>query len=180
MWSSRCNENWQGKQKYSEKTCPSATLSTINPTWLDLGSNPGRRRKPATNRLSYGTAELNLNNFLYVLVIPQALRLIGSVCLVLKRHSHPQQHNAVMCNTVFIKTVYVSSRSSFCEDNSTNFIRRTGRLFWVPCKAPALLMGRKRIKRIHKYLGTEIKQVSSAYLFIYLWAIKWGRHLPEN
>jgi hypothetical protein len=23
------------------KTCPSATLSTTNPTWTDLGSNPG-------------------------------------------------------------------------------------------------------------------------------------------
>jgi hypothetical protein len=53
----RSNENWQGKPKYSEKTCPSATLSTTNPTWLDLGSNPGRRSdKPATNRLRYGTA----------------------------------------------------------------------------------------------------------------------------
>jgi hypothetical protein len=36
---------------------PSATLSTTNPTWSDLGSKPGRRGgKPATNRLSYGTA----------------------------------------------------------------------------------------------------------------------------
>jgi hypothetical protein len=26
------NEDWQGKLKYSEKTCPSATLSTTNPT----------------------------------------------------------------------------------------------------------------------------------------------------
>jgi hypothetical protein len=26
------NEDWQGKPKYSEKTCPSATLSTANPT----------------------------------------------------------------------------------------------------------------------------------------------------
>jgi hypothetical protein len=43
MWSSRRNENWQGKPKYSEKTYPSATLFTINPTWPDLGLNPGRR-----------------------------------------------------------------------------------------------------------------------------------------
>jgi hypothetical protein len=28
----RWNEDWQGKPKYSEKTCPSATLSTTNPT----------------------------------------------------------------------------------------------------------------------------------------------------
>jgi hypothetical protein len=46
---------WQEKPKYSEKTCPSATLSTTNATWLDPGSNSGRRGgKPATNRLSYG------------------------------------------------------------------------------------------------------------------------------
>jgi hypothetical protein len=57
MWSSPWNENWQGKPKYSEKTCPSATSSTTNPPWTDLGSNSGsRREKPATNHLSYGTA----------------------------------------------------------------------------------------------------------------------------
>jgi hypothetical protein len=39
------------------KTCPSATLSTTNPTWTDPGSNPGLRgERPATNRLSHGTA----------------------------------------------------------------------------------------------------------------------------
>jgi hypothetical protein len=53
----RWNEDWQGKPKYSKKTCPDATLSTTNPTWPDPGSNPGRRGgKPATNRLSYGAA----------------------------------------------------------------------------------------------------------------------------
>jgi hypothetical protein len=49
--------DWQGKPKYSEKTCPSATLSTRNRTWPDPGSNPGRRGgKPANNRFSYGAA----------------------------------------------------------------------------------------------------------------------------
>jgi hypothetical protein len=38
MWSSWWNKNWQGKPKYSVKTCPSAILSIINPIWLDLGS----------------------------------------------------------------------------------------------------------------------------------------------
>jgi hypothetical protein len=57
LWSNWWNEDWQRKPKYSEKTCPSATLSTTNPTWPDPGSNPGRRDgKPATNRLSYGAA----------------------------------------------------------------------------------------------------------------------------
>jgi hypothetical protein len=49
------NEDSQWKPKYSEKTCPSATLSTTNSTWPDPGSNPGRHGgKPATNPLSYG------------------------------------------------------------------------------------------------------------------------------
>jgi hypothetical protein len=50
-------DDWHGKPKYSEKTCPSATLSTTNPTWPD----PGRRgEKPATNRMSCGAATWNL------------------------------------------------------------------------------------------------------------------------
>jgi hypothetical protein len=49
---------WQGKPKYSEKPYRSATLSTTNPTWPDLGSNTARRGwKPASNRFSYGTAK---------------------------------------------------------------------------------------------------------------------------
>jgi hypothetical protein len=33
-WRSWCNEGfWQGKPKYSEKTCPDATLPTTNPTY---------------------------------------------------------------------------------------------------------------------------------------------------
>jgi hypothetical protein len=32
-WRIWWNEDWQGKPKYSEKTHPSATLSTTNPTW---------------------------------------------------------------------------------------------------------------------------------------------------
>jgi hypothetical protein len=40
-----------------EKTCPSPTLSTTNPTWTDLGSNPiVRGERPATNRVNHGTA----------------------------------------------------------------------------------------------------------------------------
>jgi hypothetical protein len=40
------------------KTCPSATLSTINPTRTDKGLNPDlRRERLATNRLSHWTAQ---------------------------------------------------------------------------------------------------------------------------
>ena len=39
-----CNEIDRGKPKYSgKKTCPSATLSTTNPTWTDPASNLGLR-----------------------------------------------------------------------------------------------------------------------------------------
>jgi hypothetical protein len=69
VWGSRWNENWQGKPKYSEKTCPSATLSTTNPTWPDLGPNPCRRGgKPSINRLRYGAAilfEVSVPSFIW-------------------------------------------------------------------------------------------------------------------
>jgi hypothetical protein len=67
VWSIRWNETWQSKPKYSEKTCPSATCSTINPTWSDLVSNPGcwggkPTTNPTTNRLSGGGTVLILPN----------------------------------------------------------------------------------------------------------------------
>jgi hypothetical protein len=39
-------------------TSHSATLSTTNPTWTDLGLYPDLRfKRPATNRLGHGTAK---------------------------------------------------------------------------------------------------------------------------
>jgi hypothetical protein len=65
-WRIWWNEDWQGKPKYSEKTRPSATLSITNHTWLDPGTNPGRRGgKSATNRLSYGAA-LGASSFFWL------------------------------------------------------------------------------------------------------------------
>jgi hypothetical protein len=47
-----------GKLKYSDKTCFSAALSTTNPTWTDLGLNPGSYSyKPATDWLNYKMAK---------------------------------------------------------------------------------------------------------------------------
>jgi hypothetical protein len=60
-WRNWWNDDWQEKPKYSEKTCPSAALSTTNPTYCP-DANPGHRGgKPATNCLSYGTANLSVN-----------------------------------------------------------------------------------------------------------------------
>jgi hypothetical protein len=43
------------------KSCPSATVSTTNYTWIALGTNPGLHgEKQATNHLSYVIAFINL------------------------------------------------------------------------------------------------------------------------
>jgi hypothetical protein len=50
-----------GETEVLGENLPSATFSTTNPTWIDPGANPGLRgERPATNRLSYGTAESKL------------------------------------------------------------------------------------------------------------------------
>jgi hypothetical protein len=46
-----------GETEVFGENLPSATLPTTNPTWIDPGVNPGHRcERPATNRLSHGTA----------------------------------------------------------------------------------------------------------------------------
>jgi hypothetical protein len=51
-----------GETEVLGENLPSATLSTTNPTWVDPGANPGLRgERPATNRLSHGTATVVCN-----------------------------------------------------------------------------------------------------------------------
>jgi hypothetical protein len=57
------------------KTCPSVTLSTTNPTWIEPGANPVLRgERPATNDLSHGTAKtckiLQFKNIIHVKTFP--------------------------------------------------------------------------------------------------------------
>jgi hypothetical protein len=47
------NYTYRSRLKNSEKTCPSATLSTTNLSWTDLGLCGERL---ATNHLNYGMA----------------------------------------------------------------------------------------------------------------------------
>jgi hypothetical protein len=60
IWVWRATVEWyidRENRRTRIKTCPSATLSTTNPTCTDQGANPGlRSERPATNRLSHGTA----------------------------------------------------------------------------------------------------------------------------
>jgi hypothetical protein len=62
------------------KYLPSASLSTTNPTWIDLGSNPIRRGgKPATNHLSYSTTFKNQCNY----STHKVFSVVTSRCLVM-------------------------------------------------------------------------------------------------
>jgi hypothetical protein len=99
--------DWQGKPKYSEKTCPSAALSTTNPTCFS-DANPGRRGgKPASNRLSCGTAlswwviAFKVSRFLYSkhVVFVTFRTKNGAQCLLcatryLERLSASQEQNS--------------------------------------------------------------------------------------
>jgi hypothetical protein len=59
------------------KTCPSATLTTTNPTWIDPGSNPGLRgERPATNRPSHGTATPGLFAFPWLLSVSTSFQIL--------------------------------------------------------------------------------------------------------
>jgi hypothetical protein len=51
------NDTDRGKWRTRRRTCPSATFSTLNPTWTDPGMNSGLcGERPATNCLSHGMA----------------------------------------------------------------------------------------------------------------------------
>jgi hypothetical protein len=56
---SQWNDTGRENQRIQRKSCPNATLSTTNPTWTDKGANLDfHSERPATNRLSHGTAIL--------------------------------------------------------------------------------------------------------------------------
>jgi hypothetical protein len=81
---------WQGKRKYSEKTCPGATLSITNPTWPEPGLNPGHcGGKPVTNCFSYGTAK-NIRKFMN-----ERLQFLGS-------HDATDDENDELLSTIII------------------------------------------------------------------------------
>jgi hypothetical protein len=66
----------------AEKTCPTATLSTTNPTLPDPGCHGG---KPATNRLSYGTVIIIMLGLFCPLeeYVGPSILTVGTVCFSL-------------------------------------------------------------------------------------------------
>jgi hypothetical protein len=83
----RWNDILTGENRRTRrKTCPSATLSTTNTTWIYPGANPGLRGvRPATNDLSHGKAEKkSYLHFLLQMISPRvSLRAISELCTVL-------------------------------------------------------------------------------------------------
>jgi hypothetical protein len=67
-WRTLWNDNWQGKPKYSEKTCHQRHFVRHKSHMTRPRFEPGPPRwvKPATNRLSYGTAKMEAQHITYV------------------------------------------------------------------------------------------------------------------
>jgi hypothetical protein len=73
-----------GNRRTRRKNYPSATLSTTNPTWTDLGANPGLRgERPVTSRLSHGTASLLCKNDCHECLIFLTFLSAVSRCIIL-------------------------------------------------------------------------------------------------
>jgi hypothetical protein len=106
-WRIWWNEDWQGKPKYSEKTCPSATLSITNPTWPDPGSNPGHcRGKPATNRLSYGAANFcSLFTDMNVLIIKLRNAFCCAVIIIFPQNIGTR-YECILCFIYFETNIF--------------------------------------------------------------------------
>jgi hypothetical protein len=69
----RWNDADRGNRRTRRGIYPSATLTTTNHTWTNLGVSPGLHgEKPETNRLSYGTATRSpyFDYFVYLLIFP--------------------------------------------------------------------------------------------------------------
>jgi hypothetical protein len=77
-WSIWWNENWQGKPKYSEKTCPNVTLSITNPTWFNMGSNFVRRSEKPTGTAPEPYYFIFRANILCSIVLSNILNLCSS------------------------------------------------------------------------------------------------------
>jgi hypothetical protein len=116
----RWNEIDRGKPMYSRKTCPSVTLSTTNPTWTEPGSNPGLRGgRPATNRLSLGTAYVSVSIWHTQSSVLEPLAIVRApafkICTV---HINCEEMGSVTDG-------YRSEREGFVGKRSPQFVAKT-------------------------------------------------------
>jgi hypothetical protein len=84
---------WQGKPKYSEETCPGATLSTTKSHMMTWSRTPDRSGgKPVTNRLSYGTASHpGSRNYWIIMFQQQKLQKQTEIRTNLSGYTAPQK-----------------------------------------------------------------------------------------
>jgi hypothetical protein len=105
LWWNRWNE-WQGKPKYSEKTCPSAALSTTNPTCCPARTRSwaamvGSQRLTAELRHGLGT---HLPHYMSI----GATRIFSKG----KQQQDLFTHSSSSCLWIFLQTVFVFINSN--------------------------------------------------------------------
>jgi hypothetical protein len=97
-------------QRIRRKTCPSATLSTTNPTWIDSGSNLSLRgERLATNDLSHGTAQEQYLSYLCQ-YIKNFLLLAAKYCIHpnsthSKQDAHPHFYSCLYRDIIIWMTI---------------------------------------------------------------------------
>jgi hypothetical protein len=109
-----------GKPKYSEKTCPRATLSITNPTWLHPVLNPGRRgEKSETNHLSYDAA--------FSMDLPR-LEIIGTYFILccsrpVSRRKYTEQRVCVWVCIILMLSERTRHLSSYSIEKSVIYLK---------------------------------------------------------
>jgi hypothetical protein len=117
VWRATVEWYWQGNTlRTRRKTCPGATLSTTNPTWIDPGANPGLRgERLATNDLSHGMAPFNYIN------------LCNSILVVACNNAETEDHPSFHCYWL----AHIHTLFSFCISGSISSNRISN---WPPGK----------------------------------------------
>jgi hypothetical protein len=162
--------NCQEKPNHSEETCPTAVLSTSNPTWLYPGSNPGCRwGKPAINSLSYGTAFVKKGFLILVLEsnpVPRKLSSSGMWRFVdLVRTDVSEEHIAsiIMWVTRFSEQV-----TTLTVTTNWSTLRRNTYSFHID---------------IGVFIGSELQLLVTSNVVLARWLFSpwwWRRHVPPK
>jgi hypothetical protein len=134
-WRIWWNEDWQGKPKYSEKTRPSATLSTTNPTWPDPGSNPGHcSGKPATNRLSYGASSTRKVSSKWLrLNLSPLMTLCWPLLHLQSKKWSSLHHNSQWCNIYYVSWKYEILGLYVFSDAPSQCTQHTPKCMYTSC-----------------------------------------------
>jgi hypothetical protein len=133
---------WTGENRSTwGKTCPSATLSTTNPTWTDPGSNSGLRGgRSASNRLSHGTAKRTVSQLVkkfpaycetqrfitafttvYLLSLPWARSVQSTPSHPTSVRSNKKQKNRYTSNLLWYLCLVVYCLSNICRSSLRSY-----------------------------------------------------------